>query len=440
MQVGRKSKLNEHQYAQIQILRSSGSSFGEIGKQLGIGKSTIRRVIAGEIKSQTRKVHEGYDTSGEMFSENPDGSAVMSSITTRPIKSIKDAIAACGVDEKVWHVSGWKCTTWTVGMKLKKSKESGEKVVQTQQYRVSLTLVRLVPRHISDGLEAIYKRFGDNAKSYSPPAISTKKDSKENYLGVIGLFDSHFGKLCWAKETGTPYDLKIAESIYRNAVTDLIEESSHRRIDRWLLPIGNDFFHIDNSRNTTYNGTPQDVDGRFQKIIESGYTATVWAVEELMKTSHVDIKLVPGNHDPTEAFHLAMFLSAWFRKAKNVSVDYGPSPRKYYTYGATLLGLTHGNEEKHDQLPTLMATERPSDWSNSTCREWLLGHMHRSRQFVTKPVDTYNGTTVRVLRSATGTDSWHHRKGYVGTQPGAEVYFYGHSRGYAGHSVVNART
>ena len=440
MQVGRKTSLNEHQFAQIQILRSSGMSFSEISKQIGISRSTIRRSIAGEIKSQNREIHEGYDKSGEMFAENPDGSATISSITAKPIKSLEDAVKACNVDTKVWHVKGWKCTTWTVGMKLRKTKDSNEEVVQTQQYRVSLTLVRIVQRHITDGLEAIYSRFVGQAKNNSIPASVVKPKSKESYLGVVGLFDSHFGKLCWAKETGASYDLKIAETVYRNAVSDLIEESAHRRIDRWLFPIGNDFFHIDNSRNTTFNGTPQDVDGRYAKIVESGFMSTVWAVERLMKTGQVDVLWIPGNHDPTVSFHLAMFLSAWFRNAKNVTVDVGPSPRKYYTYGKTLLGLTHGNEEKHDQLPTLMATERPTEWSNTICREWLLGHMHRSRQWVTKPVDTYNGTTVRVLRSITGTDSWHHRKGYVGAEPGAEIYFYGQSRGYAGHAIVNART
>jgi hypothetical protein len=86
-----------------------------------------------------------------------------------------------------------------------------------------------------------------------------------------------------------------------------------------------------------------------------------------------------------------------------------------------------------------MATERASDWAATRCREWLVGHHHRSRQWQTQPVDTHDGTVVRVLRSIAGTDAWHHRKGYIGAARAAEVYWYGARRGYAGHAVVPVR-
>jgi len=209
-------------------------------------------------------------------------------------------------------------------------------------------------------------------------------------------------------------------------------------VERWLFPIGNDFFHMDNRKNMTTGGTPQDVDGRYEKIIEAGEMAVIWAVERMAQTAPVSVIHVPGNHDRTASWHLARTVEMWFRNNSRVSVDRGANPRKYFRWEKTLLGLTHGNEEKKQSLPSIMSVERPQEWAETTCREWLCGHEHRARQWQTQPVDTHEQTTVRALRSLAGTDAWHHSKGYLSTKA-AEVYFYGKTRGYAGHSVVPAR-
>jgi hypothetical protein len=147
---------------------------------------------------------------------------------------------------------------------------------------------------------------------------------------------------------------------------------------------------------------------------------------------------VPGNHDPTISYHLAKTVEAWFRRSTAVTVDAGPKVRKYVQWGANLLGLTHGDSPKPEDLPGLMAAECREQWAAAQHREWLVGHQHRSRAWVTKSTDTHKGTVVRVLRSLAGTDAWHFEQGYI-SQPAAEVYWYGRDRGYCGHAVVAAR-
>jgi hypothetical protein len=46
-------------------------------------------------------------------------------------------------------------------------------------------------------------------------------DSK--YLLEVALMDVHFGMLAWGKETGTDYDIDIAEELFLYAVQDLLE-------------------------------------------------------------------------------------------------------------------------------------------------------------------------------------------------------------------------
>lgn len=389
------------------------------------------------------------------FKEFSDGTAIKDILTDHPIATLEEAIAAAEVDTSVWMVDRWEAAAWSVPMKLSQGQEivslmhpNGKKVealswrssqkFQTQQHRVRIFLKRIQTKSQKEAFDGIFKMMEEYAPKYPNKAIKTHPAS-EPMLAVFALFDAHFGKLAWEPETGENYDLKIADTIYRNAVEDLIAESAHRKIGRILFPIGNDFFHMDNRNNATTAGTPQDVDGRYAKIMETGERAVIWAVERLAEIAPVDVIWVPGNHDLTTSYHLVRTIKAWFRNHKNVTVDAGPSPRKYYSYGKVLLGFTHGNEEKHEALPNLMANERPMEHATSVCREWMLGHLHQSKKFQTQPVDTRSATVIRFVRSLAGTDAWHHKKGYLSLQHAAEVYWYSAEEGYKGHAVAVAR-
>ena len=407
-------------------LLSQGFSHREINSRTGVSLGAISEIRQGVMPST--------DDPTETIKEDGDEREV-TKVRSSPIRTLEDAIRVCEVDLSVWYVDRWEAGAWNTGMKLGKVGE--ETVHHAQNYRVKVFLKRIMPKPLQDATEAIFQRLAKHAPRYKQASRAVQ--SGEPILAVFGLFDAHFGKMCWASETGDNYDLEIAETVYANAVEDLIADSAGRNIAEIILPVGNDFFHIDNSRNTTFAGTPQDVDGRYAKVIACGEMAVINAVERLATIAPVKVVWVPGNHDPTTSFHLARTVQAWFRNHDWVAVDAGPSPRKYVEFGVNLIGLTHGNEEKTDALAGLMSNEQREAWARSTCREWLIGHMHRSRAWTTKPVETVDSLTVRVLRSLAGTDAWHHRKGYLNLSKAAEVYWYGENRGYMGHAVVPAR-
>jgi hypothetical protein len=311
--------------------------------------------------------------------------------------------------------------------------------IQTQQYRVKLFLRRIISRTLHNAVNELLASLKSRVPRWEGAACVDTKRTGESHLGVFGLFDVHFGKLCWRAETGSDYDLKIAEVVFRNAVEDLLTESAHRKLEQIVLPLGNDWLHIDNRRSETTRGTRQDVDGRFSKVFATAKLAALWAVERLAETAPVHVIWVPGNHDQTLSEMLCHIVEARFHKAKHVTVDLTPPDRKYYRWKSTLLGLTHGDKVSQEDLPGKMAAESHQDWANTRCREWLIGHQHRSRKWVTKSTDTFDGTVVRVLQSLAGTDAWHYEMGYINTRRAAEVYWYGAERGYAGHAVVGVR-
>jgi hypothetical protein len=141
--------------------------------------------------------------------------------------------------------------------------------------------------------------------------------------------------------------------------------------------------------------------------------------------------LVPGNHDRLMSWHLVHDLKGWYRNCPDVDVDDEPRPRKYVEYGKSLIGFTHGNEEKHARLPNLMATEMPAAWARTKFREWRFGHFHIRRETEYVSVDTHEGTVIRILPSLSGIDAWHFHKGYVGVRA-ADAFIWSKDRGCIG--------
>jgi hypothetical protein len=138
-------------------------------------------------------------------------------------------------------------------------------------------------------------------------------------------------------------------------------------------------------------------------------------------------------------------LEAWFNNDDKVNVNNGASPRKYYRFGDVLLGFTHGNEEKESSLPQIMSTDLESKphWSETKFHEWHIGHIHRKRKVDYTVVDKSRGlnedlgVTIRYMSSLTGTEEWHHKKGYVGQIKAADGFIWNDKLGFIAHLNSN---
>lgn len=267
-----------------------------------------------------------------------------------------------------------------------------------------------------------------------------KKRLKDPHMLELGLYDSHFGKLCWHEETGEDYDLKIAQKRYIGAVEELLDKACRFEIEKIVFPVGQDFFNIDNKQNTTTAGTPQDCDGRYAQILAYGKEAVIESIGLCATIAPVEIIYCPGNHDELTSYHLCDYLSAWYRHSDRVKVDTSPKTRKYVAYGPVVIGFTHGNEEKHNDLVGIMLHEARELMATRRSMECHLGHFHRARATRFVNTDTHaGGVRVRVLPSLSGADFWHTRRGYVGSLQAAEAYLWNKRDGYAGHFSSNVK-
>jgi hypothetical protein len=350
-------------------------------------------------------------------------------ITTKSIniKTVEDALAYAKVDCNIWQVEKYLINSWEVTMGYKATKGKPETYTNWQ---VKVWLKRKIVN--IDKLADIFKGL---VSSYVPNyKIVPKWKSLDKVLCEISIYDLHFGKKSWEKETGENYDTEIAEKRFINAVDDLAQKASIYRPERILFPIGNDFLHIDTLSGTTTKGTRQDADDRTTMLFKNGLLLLVKSIDKLSTIAPVNVIIVPGNHDTMSMFHLGTALWSWYRNIKHISVDDSFMLRKYFEYGNSLIGFVHGDRDDAPvkNLPLIMAQEQSEAWARTKFREWHIGHVHKRKETDFIAGDTYNGVHVKVIPSLTGTDAWHYQHGYVKGERMAESFLWDFKNGCIG--------
>jgi hypothetical protein len=304
-------------------------------------------------------------------------------------KSLEQTLRSCNVDESKWLVDHYTIEENTRGY----------------NFKVYLKKKSFVGQDISE-----LKRELSSLCSVSG---AVKYKTKPNGLLLeFAPFDLHWGKLAWAEETGDDYDMKEAATALNKAIDYTIDAASKFNVSKIVFPFGNDFFQIDNEQNTTTAGTRQDTDSRFKKILREGRKLIVSTIEKLKNVAPVDVIIVSGNHGGMSEFMLGDLLEVKYENDKNVTVNNAPSPRKYYVFGKNLIGYTHGDQEKVNDLVGIMATEKPKEWGDSKHRLWHLGHMHMMQ------AREMQGVKIEWLPSLSATDAWHSKRGYVNNTRG----------------------
>ena len=282
----------------------------------------------------------------------------------------------------------------------------------------------------------ILKTVSSFIENHSPHYPSIKRKIKlNNHLLVINPADIHIGKYANHLETGDGYNVEIACERVLEGLQGLIDKSKGFEVDRVLFCVGNDILHIDNVYNTTTAGTNQDVDGKWWEHFEIALALYVKCVEILREIAPVDVVHSMSNHDYQSGFHLAHALKSWFRLDGEVTFDISVAHRKYYKYGKNLIGLEHGDGAKMDKLPLLMAQEQPLLWSETTHRYWYLHHLHHKVKHKWLDAKDFIGVTVEYMRSPSGTDSWHSRKGFTGVPKAVEGFLHEKSSGQVARLV-----
>jgi len=252
-------------------------------------------------------------------------------------------------------------------------------------------------------VDALEKRFAETAAPLIP---SLECQLDVDLMEVYPIADQHFGMLAWGRETGDAYDMKIGAARLRDCAARLISQAPAAET-ALILNLG-DFFHADDTRNTTpEHGYTLDVDSRYFKIVEAGVALLVDVIElALQRHGRIVVKNLPGNHDPHAYVVLTIALKERYRAEPRVIVDAEPGDFFYRRFGNVFIGATHGHKTKPDRMVMDMAVTRRADWAACDYRYFYFGHIHHESAIEVGDV------RVESFQTIASKDAFNHSHGF----------------------------
>lgn len=255
--------------------------------------------------------------------------------------------------------------------------------------------------------------FKEICQTYLPKAFEKTKEKKitedGKKLAVVCLFDVHLGKDSMPDYTS---QTSITEMGVFREFAKIYKVLQTQKVNEIHFIVGNDFFNVNDQRLTTVKGTLQDNTNNLYMVYKEGLHLMMSCIDYLSEITKVKVILVPGNHAEYTETLLATSLNAIYYKSKNVEVFDAPTDRKYFKFGKTLIGYSHGVKD-----PSIYAKLLPFEAKEhfSSCDNFyvLLGDKHHEHTTRISPVVEVDGVTVMQLGALSKTDRWHTKEGYI---------------------------
>ncbi len=236
-------------------------------------------------------------------------------------------------------------------------------------------------------------------------AVEVERPKHGERLLECGFTDMHFGNSTLAN--------------YKATIAHSAEHIAARKWQRVLIWVGSDYFHCDNFKNTTSNGTPQS-SVWWPKAVRDGL-AFMGAIIELALANSLEVVVlyVPGNHDESMAWLFTLVLQ---ERYPQVTFDTEIAERKVHVFGPCAIGMTHGDEKTRKDLDRVFGAEF-TEFRSATFREVHMGHLHHETT-----VDRF-GVVSRSLPTSARTDKWHRETGFVGANKVFQLFEWDTARG-----------
>lgn len=278
-------------------------------------------------------------------------------------------------------------TTTPAGTYVKQRKEHGEHYTPTLPVKGKTTLVdaegRIMMQHImerdtaerqAEALRAMVAALKEDLPRVN--IVPAPQGTQANLLNQFTITDNHFGMLSWREETGSDYDLRIAEELlldWFSAAIDLAPDA-HTAV---LAQIG-DLMHHDALESVTpAHRHVLDADSRLQKVIRVVIRTIRRIIDMLLqKHQHVHVIMASGNHDPASSAWLREMLAVMYEDEPRISVDNSPGLYYAYEWGKTALFYHHGHKRGVNNVDATLAGTFRELYGRSKYAYAHVGHRH----------------------------------------------------------------
>lgn len=261
-------------------------------------------------------------------------------------------------------------------------------------------------------IRAFAEGLADEVRGQAKPAPSPGADL-DDLLTVYPLGDPHVGMYAYDKETGNDYDLNIAISDNRQA-TDRLSKCAPKSKHALIVNVG-DYFHADNAESRTrQSGHPLDVDTRISKVVRVGVDLMRYKIDAALAVhERVQVRNAMGNHDELLSVMLSLILEAYYTNEPRVTIETSPRGVWYRRFGRNLIGVTHGDRIKLEDLNGVMSVDAAEDWGKTQHRYWYTGHIHHRK------ILELRGCIVESFRSLVARDVYTDSHGF---RSGRDMY------------------
>jgi len=269
-------------------------------------------------------------------------------------------------------------------------------------------------------------------KAKSLPKIKCPRKTNKDLLTLYTITDFHLGMYAWAEECGDDWDTKIAETVLKNAVDDMVSGSPESEVA--ILNNLGDFMHWDGlDAVTPMSKHPLDADSRFDKLVELSVQMMQYCVQRLLE-KHKKVKMImcEGNHDMASSVWLRKCMKYMFIANPRVEVDDTSFPFYAHLHGEIMLGFHHGHKVKNKDLAKLFSSEPRyrEMWGKAKYTFIHSGHFHHTDQ------DEGGGAIVERHPTLAARDSYASRGGWVSWRA-AKAITYHTSTGEYSRKVVH---
>jgi hypothetical protein len=202
------------------------------------------------------------------------------------------------------------------------------------------------------------------------------KPGNTNLLNQYTVTDLHFGMLSWKEETGSDYDLKIAEQLLLDWFAAAIRQSPDAST-AILCQLGDLLHHDAHESVTPAHRNVLDADSRLPKMIRVVIRTMRRVIAMLLeKHERVHIVMADANHDPAGGAWLREMFATFFEDEPRVTVDNNAGTYYVYEFGETSLFYHHGHKRKIGNVDSVFAGKFRETYGRTKFSYAHLGHLH----------------------------------------------------------------
>lgn len=259
-------------------------------------------------------------------------------------------------------------------------------------------------------LQELLEQFSQGLADESLGKFKARKGPKVQDPDLMACYvigDAHLGMYAQADETGVEdFDTDIARNDLIGAFRHLTHSAPKAQVGV-LVNVG-DFLHANDTTSTTPSSKHLlDTDGRFSRVVDQA-EAIFHAAVQLMLAKHQEVWIVNarGNHDPDAAMWINKILRAYYHDEPRVTVLENETKFIYWQWGATLIGVHHGDRIKRQQIYEAMTRDKRREWGEADHVYFWTGHIHH------KSAEEIGGCLFESFNTLAAPDAWHAGSGY----------------------------